>query len=232
MVAEILVRKGWASYFVEKGYHVYLVDAYAGARSPANDFTQYKFNTGTSAELAQKGFTAPGAKHTQWPGSGLAGDPIFDAFLKTQIPWTTTFELQELAMRAAGCKLLSILGSPSFLISHSLGSFYPILLSNDCPQFVKGSINIEPATTPFWRYNNGSLGGVPQSPWGLTFSRLTYDPPIINPAGKRIQYYAKGCIFGSPYFHFNRTGSILGCIFHVITKKCLFVDGKTRIWLC
>lgn len=174
-------RKGWATYFIEKGYHVYLVDAYSGARSAANNFDQFEFNPGQSAEIVQGGLTGPSDKHTQFPGSGIDnGDPAFDAFKKTLIPWTTSFVAQEQAMRSSGCELLRLLGAPAFLISHSLGSFYPILLSNDCPQFVKGSVNLESATTPFWRYNFGSLGGVPQSPYGLTFSPLSYEPPITD----------------------------------------------------
>ncbi|KAH7113253.1 Alpha/Beta hydrolase protein [Dendryphion nanum] len=181
-------RKGWATYFVEKGYHVYLVDAYSGARSAANDFEQYTFLSGQPAELIQMGFTAPSDKHTQFPGSGIDnGDPAFDAFKKAMIPWTTNFVSQELAMRASGCELLRLLGTPAFLISHSLGSFYPILLSNDCPQLIKGSVNLEAATTPFWRYNVGSLGGVSQSPYGLVFSPLSYEPPISNASDLIVQ---------------------------------------------
>ncbi|KAI9158025.1 alpha/beta-hydrolase [Paramyrothecium foliicola] len=186
-------RKGWASYFIAKGHPVYLVDAYSGARSAANDFSSYVFASGISAEGAQGGFTKYSEKHTQWPGTGLAhnSDPAFEAFVKTLIPWTTSFEAQELAMRSSGCQLLSLITSAkdgegqnkALLISHSLGSFYPILLSNDCPELIKGSINLEPATIPFWRYNLGRPGGVPQSPWGLTFSRLSYQPQLENASG-------------------------------------------------
>jgi hypothetical protein len=178
-------REGWATYFVKKGYHVYLVDAYSGARSPANNFDIFEMLSGQPVEVTERFFTSPSDKHTQWPGSGLDnGDPVFDAFKKAMIPWTRSFVPQELAMRAGGCKLLTLLGSQAYLISHSLGSFYPILLSNDCPHLIKGSINLESATTPFWRYNVAQLGGVPQSPWGLTFSPLSYDPPVQNASGK------------------------------------------------
>jgi hypothetical protein len=141
--------------------------------------------SGQSAEIAQLGFTAPSQTHTQWPGSGIDnGDPTFDQFKKVLIPWTTSFVEQELAMRASGCKLLSLLGEKAYLISHSIGSYYPLLYSNDCPEYIAGSVNLEPASTPFWRYNFDALGGVPQAPWGLTFSPLTYSPPITDPSRK------------------------------------------------
>jgi hypothetical protein len=139
--------------------------------------------TGSGPEAAEI-FTGHTDERFQFPGSGRIGDPVFEAFQKTQIPWTNSFVLQEMAMRAGGCELLRLLGTPAFLIAHSLGSFYPVLLSNDCPEFVRGSVNLEPATTPFWRYNIGSLGGVPQSPWGLTFSPLSYEPPVNNASGR------------------------------------------------
>jgi hypothetical protein len=170
-----------------------LVDAYSGARSAANNFASYVFAPGQSSEIVQTRWTAS-ENQTQWPGSGLAhtDDLAFQAFVKTLIPWTLSFEQQELAMRAAGCELLSLITDLSaeheagraFLIAHSLGSFYPIPLSNDCPEFIKGSINLEPATTPFWRYNYRALGGVSQSPWGLTFSKVSYEPPIRNATGQ------------------------------------------------
>ncbi|KAG5810176.1 hypothetical protein H9Q74_005362 [Fusarium xylarioides] len=87
----------------------------------------------------------------------------------------------ENALRAGGCELLSLLGEKAFLISHSLGSRNPLLLSNDCPEYIAGSINLEAATSPFWSYAEG-LGGFAGSPWGLTNTPVTYDPPVSDPS--------------------------------------------------
>jgi hypothetical protein len=79
--------------------------------------------------------------------------------------------------------MLSLLGEKAFLVSHSLGSRNPLLLSNDCPEYIAGSINLEAATSPFWSYAEG-LGGYAGSPWGLTNTPVTYDPPVSDPSGK------------------------------------------------
>jgi pimeloyl-ACP methyl ester carboxylesterase len=88
-------REGWAEFFVEQGYVVYMIDQPMRGRSayhPADGATRM-----FTAENEQFQFTAiesdgtwPGReKHTQWPGEdankGKQGDPIFDAFYATQV---------------------------------------------------------------------------------------------------------------------------------------------------
>ncbi|KAH8659868.1 Alpha/Beta hydrolase protein [Xylariales sp. PMI_506] len=178
-------REGFATYFLKKGYIVYIIDTAAIGRSMENNLSNFTAVAGTSNENVQIGFTAvelynyyPQAiLHTQWPGAGVNGDPVFDQFKKSFIPLTSSYEAQEYAMRESGCALLSLLGADAYLISHSLGARYPILLSNDCPQYIAASINLEPATVPFWSYGYG-LGGVPATPWGFTNTRLDYVPAV------------------------------------------------------
>ncbi|KAG9745114.1 alpha/beta-hydrolase, partial [Aureobasidium melanogenum] len=144
-------RKGFASHFLDYGYQVYIVDQTSVGRGSAEDLNDYVMRIGSTAEITEKGFTAPeltdaypqSQQHTQWPGSGLKGDPIFDAFESTFIPLTSNLTVQELSMRSSGCQLLSLIG-PSFLISHSIGALHPLLLSNDCPSLVAGNVNLEP----------------------------------------------------------------------------------------
>jgi hypothetical protein len=69
-------RKGWASWFVEQGYQVYIVDQTSVGRSSQQDFPRYPLRIGSTAEIAQNAFTAPetinaypqSQLHTQWPG--------------------------------------------------------------------------------------------------------------------------------------------------------------------
>ncbi|KAF5571423.1 fusarubin cluster-esterase [Fusarium phyllophilum] len=182
-------REGWASYFTKKGYVVYLVDNNAIGRSAENAIASFPMAAGSATETVMKFFTSPenyetypqAKLHTQWPGTGADGDPVYDQFKMSLIPLTTNFVGQENALRAGGCELLSLLGEKAFLISHSLGSRNPLLLSNDCPEYITGSINLEAATSPFWSYTEG-LGGFAGSPWGLTNTPVTYDPPVSDPS--------------------------------------------------
>lgn len=71
-------RKGWASYFIERGYEVYIVDVLSVGRSAQQDLIAYPLVGRVTAEGAEAGFTAPertnaypqSQLHTQWPGVG------------------------------------------------------------------------------------------------------------------------------------------------------------------
>lgn len=187
-------RKGFASYFLERGYMVYIVDQIASGRSAQQDTLDFALANSTTIETVQLGFTAPeiagsypqAALHTQWPGTGEIGDPYFDAFSKVIVPYTTSLVAGENAMRASVCELLSLVG-PSYLISHSSGAQYPIVVSNDCPELVAGNINLEHSTQPFWNYGPALNSGSAARPWGLANTPLNYDPPVADPSELKIE---------------------------------------------
>ncbi|KAK8113644.1 secreted lipase [Apiospora kogelbergensis] len=187
-------RKGFASYFLEKGYMVYLVDQIATGRSAQQDTTDFALANSTTIEIVQGGFSAPelaatypqAILHTQWPGSGQAGDPIFEAFAHATVPYTTSLVAGENAMRASICKLLSLVGA-SYLVSHSSGAQYPILVSNDCPELVAGNINLEHSTQPFWNYGTALGSGSAARAWGLANTHLDYEPPVSDPSELQVE---------------------------------------------
>ncbi|KAI9147271.1 putative secreted lipase-like protein 2 [Paramyrothecium foliicola] len=187
-------QPGWASYFLEKGHTVYILDFAAVGRSTANNLVDYSMIAGMSVTNVEMGFTAvshyntyPQSQlHNQWPGTGRAGDAYFEAFHKSMIPINMNMANYERAMRASGCELLSLIGEKSYVISHSMGARATILMSNDCPEHIAGNINIEGSTIPFWSYG-WSLGGSSTNPWGFTLSPVDYDPPILSPLELRIE---------------------------------------------
>lgn len=86
-------------------------------------------------------------------------------------------------MRAAGCKLLSLIG-PSYLIAHSAGTTYSSLMSDECPSSVLATLNLEPGNTRFQSLVGNAtvpaVGRTRSRPWGLTNTPILYDPPVTN----------------------------------------------------
>ncbi|KZL66576.1 hypothetical protein CT0861_04491 [Colletotrichum tofieldiae] len=179
-------RKGFANYFVEQGYVIYIVDAAGNGRSTNMDLEGFPLTAGSSSTLVEMSFSAPEAYngypqsqlHTQFPGTGRAGDPTFESFKNSMVPYATNNITYENAMRTGGCELLQLIGK-SYIISHSAGGSAGILLSNDCPGLVAANINLESSTIPFFWYTYGTSGFF-NNAWGLANTPLNYTPPIMD----------------------------------------------------
>ncbi|EED17949.1 conserved hypothetical protein [Talaromyces stipitatus ATCC 10500] len=175
--------RGWASWFLTHGYEVYIVDRTMTARSPllpSDGFTQTVF----SAEFIAQRFTAvqkyplwPQATlHTQWPGTGELGDPVFDAYYMSNVQSISNSSEQEITMKAAGEALLDRIG-PAVVITHSQGGLYGWAWADSRPNLVKALIQIEPKGPPFQEVIFSSDFS---RPWGLTSIPLTYEPAPTN----------------------------------------------------
>src|SRR5215472_660899 len=181
-------RKGWAEYFVEQGYVVYMLDQPMRGRSawhPADGATRM-----FSAQQEQFQFTSvatdgtwPGReKHTQWPGEGpnkgKKGDPIFDAFYATQVETVMAPEVTQQRNQEAGAALLDKIG-PAIVLTHSQSGPFGWLIADARPNLVKGIVAIEPSGPPF---ENTIIGTGKARAWGPTDIALTYDPPVKDPS--------------------------------------------------
>lgn len=117
----------------------------------------------------------PQAKlHTQWPGSGFVGDPVFDAFYSSQVQLQANNTMSEMINAAAYEALLETTG-PAYLITHSQAGAYGWRVGDARPDLVKAIVSIEPPGPPF--------EGVPpfggrERIWGITTLEVAYDPPI------------------------------------------------------
>src|SRR6476659_6175588 len=87
-------REGWATNFLRAGFAVYLVDQPGRARSPYQPEVYGPLGNGSRAKTGvEQRFTAPQQQnlypqarlHTQWPGSGTKGDPVFDQCFASQV---------------------------------------------------------------------------------------------------------------------------------------------------
>lgn len=61
------------------------------------------------------------ALHTQWPGNGTMGDPVFDAFYSSGVQYINNATYQQAAVQEAGAALLDRIGTPAIVMGHSQG---------------------------------------------------------------------------------------------------------------
>lgn len=178
-------RTGWADWFVSQGYVVYMVDQPARGRSrylPKEDGPLTAF----TVEMAERQFTAnagkgawPQAKlQTQWPGSGLRGDAVFDEFYRSQVGHVESNVETQAQVQKAGAALLDRIG-PAVVLVHSQAGAFGWLLADARPALVKGIVAVEPLGPPF-------LNAQRARRWGLTDVPLTYDPPVGDPSELKV----------------------------------------------
>ncbi len=182
-------RDGWGQYFLSKGYAVYIMDQVGRGRSPQID-PVYGAGRPRPPKGIESEFVAvekynmfPQAKlHTQWPGPGTVGDPVFDQFMAAMFPNMGDGALRETINRDATIALLDKIG-PAIIAPHSQ-SAAPVWLAADArPQLVKALLMVEAGTSSFY---DVKLVGAPDwfkdgelsKPFGLTRAPLTYDPPV------------------------------------------------------
>ncbi|OQU97690.1 hypothetical protein CLAIMM_03583 [Cladophialophora immunda] len=174
-------RPGWASYFLDQGFAVYIMDTPSRGRS-APDFREH--HTTYSTGFVEQWFTSPSpssqwpqaALHTQWPGTGRRGDPIFDAFYSTTYPSVTDLCAYQEAQKQAIVALLRRIGSPSILVTHSQGAPGGWLAADACPQLVSAIVAVEPNGPPF--AGTHPHNGEPARKWGLADVPIEYSPPV------------------------------------------------------
>jgi len=182
-------RDGWGQFFLSKGYAVYIMDQVGRGRSPYIASVYGGAKPRTPHEI-EKEFVAvekynmfPQAKlHTQWPGPGTVGDPVFDQFMAAMFPNQSGGTLRETINRDVIVALLDKIG-PAILAPHSQ-SGSPVWLAADArPQLVKGLLMVEAGSSSFYDiklvgapnwYEDGELG----KPFGVTRAPITYDPPV------------------------------------------------------
>jgi len=181
-------RPGWADYYLNHGYKVYVTDQPARGRSiqdPKVDGPMVR-DTVDSLErrltITERFGLWPQAKdHTQWPGAGTPGDPIFDEFIKSRGMSLGSQLTMERLNRDAVADLLDRIG-PAIIQTHSQSGDYGWVIADVRPKLVKGIVAVEPNGPPV---NEVAYTGPPDyfgketpgRPWGLTAGPITYNPP-------------------------------------------------------
>jgi pimeloyl-ACP methyl ester carboxylesterase len=181
-------RRGWAHYFVDQGYIVYITDQPARGRSIYDAQHQGKQIRSTAPGTERTNTAAaelgswPQAKlHTQYPGEGpdrgKRGNPVFDAGYGRSVAYLASNAETQQLVQNAGTALLDRIG-PAILVTHSQAGPFGWLLADARPKLVRGIIAVEPSGPPF---EGAVLAKGPARPWGPTDIRITYDPPVNDP---------------------------------------------------
>jgi pimeloyl-ACP methyl ester carboxylesterase len=203
-------RPGWADFFAEQGFEVYLVD------HPARGRSAYWYGDSempTSAEQIERMFTAsrrfglwPGAGlHSQWPGSGVRGDEVFDRFYASVMPQLADQDEAERLMRNASAALLDEIG-PAIVVTHSQSGKFGWHIADVRPELVRALIAIEPSGPPFVGVEHVGPPGYRrvkevQRQFGITRTPLIYEPTVSMLSGMEFvveQYVEDGVSIISP----------------------------------
>jgi pimeloyl-ACP methyl ester carboxylesterase len=182
-------RPGWAYYLMEQGYVIYMVDYPARGRSayiPGGVHGDLGIRTAEQLEtiwtnVGEKGNFPLKDNHTQWPGGGHRGDPIFDTFIKTQVQFAG--RSTEMA-RFATIELLDEIGTPVILMTHSQGGGIGWGVADARPDLVAAIVTIEPGGPQISPVDTANVAYRDRigNAWGPTNYPLTYDPPVADPA--------------------------------------------------
>jgi pimeloyl-ACP methyl ester carboxylesterase len=180
-------RMGWAEYFLRAGYGVYVIDQPGRGRASYDADGEGPQAFPDLAGTEQR-FTAPERSklwpqarlHTQWPGSGVAGDPVFDQFYASQVPFVRTPEKAQELTRDALVALLEKIG-PAIVMTHSQSGAMGWLTADARPDLVRALIQVEPSGPPF---HDVDMVGAPDylrdgaaaRPWGLAAIPMGYTP--------------------------------------------------------
>jgi pimeloyl-ACP methyl ester carboxylesterase len=184
-------RRGWADDFVAHGYAVYVLDQPARGRS--GYFPEaYGPAVHRHADAIAERFSAPETRkaypqahlHTQWPGSGLPGDEVFDQFYASQVESVTDISAIERMMREAGSTLLDRIG-PAVLLTHSQAGPFGWTIADARPALVRAILAVEPNGPPL---HEVKFTGPPDDfddaeltrHWGITRGPLEFDPPVAS----------------------------------------------------
>jgi pimeloyl-ACP methyl ester carboxylesterase len=187
-------REGWSQFFLRQGYAVYVVDQAGRGRSAYLD-SVYGPQATPNLDFVQHRFTAienynqwPQAHlHTQWPGKGTPGDPVFDQFFASQVQAMTSYPLQQQFSSEAVLALLEKIG-PAILLTHSQSGATGWPVADARPDQVKAIVAVEPSGPPFYNVDNVAApewfrdAADQQRPWGIAAGPLTYSPPAVDPS--------------------------------------------------
>lgn len=162
---------GWAHYYLQAGYRVFLVDRPGHGRAPyhpdalgeVSDLPMY-------TQLTRDTMRAAEADPRRWRGTGDVGDPLLDQIMAGQNAAPRDNDMAYDLWRTRGAELLDRIG-PAIVQTHSAGGPFGWLVANERPALVRAVICFEG-------------GGAPVVAQGATAAR-----PLPNITGIPMLYF-------------------------------------------
>jgi pimeloyl-ACP methyl ester carboxylesterase len=180
---------GWAHYYLQAGYKVYLVDRPGHGRAPYHPDALGPIGPQPTYELLLGDVRrAANGPHRRWAGSGEIGDPLLDQLMASQNGMPQDYAMQQALWASRGAELLDKIG-PAIIQTHSAGGGFGWLAADQRPALVKAIVVFEGAAAPL----------TPMFPWGVTAAPLAYDPPIASPAELKGRDVPAGNAGEAPY---------------------------------
>ena len=171
---------GWAHYYLQAGYRVYMVDRPGHGRVPYHPDALGPIGQQPTYEMIVPDFRrAATGPNRRWMGTGEIGDPGVDQFMANQNAAPQDNVMAHKLWAADGVELLDRIG-PAIVQVHSAGGPFSWLVANERPKLVKAIVNVEGAGAPF----------SPQTPWGLTDIPLAFEPAVSDPSEFALQEIA------------------------------------------
>ena len=139
---------GWAHYFVQAGYRVYLVDRPGHGRAVYHPDALGPIGpTPTYEQIAPNFGRAARGPNRRWMGTGEIGDPLLDQFMASQNGMPRDYAAQMALWARGGAALVDRVG-PAVIVSHSAGGPFGWLVAEQRPQRVKAVVCFEGAGAP------------------------------------------------------------------------------------
>jgi pimeloyl-ACP methyl ester carboxylesterase len=176
---------GWAHYYVQAGYQVYLIDRPGHGRSPVSlealgPLGALPMHAGIAADTTRAATGTP----KRWPGTtGAVGDPLLDQFVAGQNAAPANGELMQMLWRTRGGELLDRIG-PAIVQTHSAGGPFGFIVADARPALVKALVTFEGGAGPVLGPNNVPISmpnykGIPMLYLTAENSGRTNGPTIV-----------------------------------------------------
>lgn len=175
---------GWAHYYAQAGYKVYLVDRAGHGRCVYHPDALGAINAQPTYEQLLPDFQRSArGPNKQWPGTGQMGDPLVDQFMASQNATPQDGELARKLWAAHGAALLDRIG-PAVLHTHSAGGPFGWVVANERPSLVKAVMCFEGGGAPLVDGKLTNLRGIPMLYVTAENSTRAQGPAIVDAANK------------------------------------------------